>query len=180
MSRLNTSQQNMARFSSSSQTVVPNPSNSVSMGARSITCITGSRATPGIISAHYPPSYTSHGHFSTARVTVSTSGGPGGGTASPTKSMSSGSMSMDPNSCREVLTVNVNQINQDLIRQVSSVLSHHDIHNLLLPSSASTILQQQPIPSSAYSSHHMVSFLQVSNYDEVHDKWVFILACQLM
>ena len=86
----------------------------------------------------------------------------GGGTASPTKSMSSGSMSMDPNSCREVLTVNVNQINQDLIRQVSSVLSHHDIHNLLLPTSAaSTIMQQSQLPNSAYSSHHMVGLIVV-------------------
>ena len=31
---------------------------------------------------------------------------------------------------KEVLTVNVEQINADLIRQVSSVLSHHDIHGI--------------------------------------------------
>jgi len=160
MSRLNTSQQNMARFSSSSQTVVV-PSTTASMGARSITCITGSRTTPSVLSTHYPPSYTPHGHYTSARVTVSSSGVPGvGGTSSPTKSMSSGSMSMDPNSCREVLTVNVNQINQDLIRQVSSVLSHHDIHNLMLPmtSAAAPNTLQPTISNSAYSSHHMVKY----------------------
>ena len=142
MSRLNASQQNMARLSSSSQTVVVPTSTS-----RSITCISGSRATPSVLSTHYPPSYTSHGQFTSARVTVSSSGV--GGMGSPTKSMSSGSMSMDPNSGREVLTVNVNQINQDLIRQVSSVLSHHDIHNLLLPATSTNLH-----PTS--STHHMV------------------------
>jgi hypothetical protein len=57
---------------------------------------------------------------------------------------------MDPNSCREVLTVNVNQINQDLIRQVSSVLSHHDIHHLLQPSTSTNL------PTNL-SHHHLVS-----------------------
>ena len=135
----------MARLSSSSQTVVV-PSTT----SRSITCITGSRAAPSVLSTPYHSSYTPHGQFTSARITVSSSGV--GGMASPTKSMSSGSMSMDPNSCREVLTVNVNQINQDLIRQVSSVLSHHDIHNLLQPATSSNL---QPTSS----THHMVSAL---------------------
>ena len=176
MSRLNTSQQNMARFSSSSQTVVV-PSTTASMGARSITCITGSRATPSVLSTHYPPSYTPHGHYTSARVTVSSSGVPGvGGTSSPTKSMSSGSMSMDPNSCREVLTVNVNQINQDLIRQVSSVLSHHDIHNLLLPmtSAAASNNLQPTISNSNYSSHYMVIHILFINRRSNALFWMFL------
>ena len=48
---------------------------------------------------------------------------------------------------KEVLTVNVNQINADLIRQVSSVLSHHDIHGI----SSSTNHQQQYPPSISQS-----------------------------
>ena len=48
----------------------------------------------------------------------------GPGASSPTKSMSSGSMSgivQDPITGREIVTVNVNQINEDLIRQVGAV-----------------------------------------------------------
>ena len=55
------------------------------------------------------------------RVTICTTGP---GASSPTKSMSSGSMSgivQDPTLGREVVTVNVNQINEDLIRQVGAV-----------------------------------------------------------
>ena len=54
---------------------------------------------------------------------------------------------------KEVLTVNVNQINADLIRQVSSVLSHHDIHGI----SSSTNHQQQQYPPSISQSHPSTS-----------------------
>lgn len=87
----------------------------MTIGARSVTCINGTRA----INQHYPPTYGHH-------ITSSRGGAPGG-SASPTKSMSSGSMSMDPNSGREVLTVNVNQINQDLIRQVKLIFFSKDL-----------------------------------------------------
>ena len=48
---------------------------------------------------------------------------------------------------KEVLTVNVNQINADLIRQVSSVLSHKDIHDLI---------QQQPLVTPAFGQARQV------------------------
>ena len=173
MTRINaSSQQNMARFSSSGQamnsavsgvmSVAPYGVQPVHHGsgggahgavARSVTCISGASLGPGhgsrsrVISSYGP------------RVSVNAVGGPGA--SSPTKSMSSGSMSgvaggggivgigptlvpSEPNVAaaagggREVLTVNVNQINQDLIRQVSTVLSQHggDINGLLPPSSS--------------------------------------------
>lgn len=173
MTRINaSSQQNMARFSSSGQAMNSSASGVMSVApygvpsghhgsgggggahgavARSVTCISGASLAPGhgsrsrVISSYGP------------RVSV---GGPGA--SSPTKSMSSGSMSgvasgggvvgfgptlvpSEPNVAaaaggggREVLTVNVNQINQDLIRQVSTVLSQHggDINGLLPPSTS--------------------------------------------
>ena len=176
MTRINaSSQQNMARFSSSGQAMNSAASGVMSVApygvqpghhgsgggggahgavARSVTCISGASLAPGhgsrnrVISSYGP------------RVSVNAVGGPGA--SSPTKSMSSGSMSgvaggggvvgigpthlvpSEPNVAaaasggREVLTVNVNQINQDLIRQVSTVLSQHggDINGLLPPSSS--------------------------------------------
>ena len=175
MTRINaSSQQNMARFSSSGQAMNSSASGVMSVApygvqsghhgggggggahgavARSVTCISGASLAPGhgsrsrVISSYGP------------RVSVNNVGGPGA--SSPTKSMSSGSMSgvasgggvvgigptlvpSEPNVAaaasggREVLTVNVNQINQDLIRQVSTVLSQHggDINGLLPPSSS--------------------------------------------
>ena len=56
------------------------------------------------------------GGYISGRVTIST----GPGASSPTKSMSSGSMSGVVQE-REIVTVNVNQINEDLIRQVGAV-----------------------------------------------------------
>lgn len=109
------SQQNMARFSSSSQmTTAANAGTAIAIAptaapSRSVTCISTSAAA------------SKFGAAST-RVMVGT------GQSSPTKSMSSGSMT---GMGREVLTVNVNQINEDLIRQVSSVLG--DINGLLPP-----------------------------------------------
>ena len=197
MTRINaSSQQNMARFSSSGQamnsaasgvmSVAPYGVQSVHHGsgagggasgavARSVTCISGASLLPGghgsrsrVISSYGP------------RVSVSAVGGPGA--SSPTKSMSSGSMSgvaggggvvgigpnlvpSEPNVAaaasggREVLTVNVNQINQDLIRQVSTVLSQHggDINGLLPPSSStgasySHIAASAQVAGGAYSS----------------------------
>ena len=45
----------------------------------------------------------------------------------------------------------MNQINADLIRQVSSVLSHHDIHGI---SSATNQHQQQPYAQTPISQVH--------------------------
>ena len=59
---------------------------------------------------------------------------------------------------KEVLTVNVNQINADLIRQVSSVLSHHDIHGIT-NSSNQHHLQQF---SSSISQSHPTTSISVS------------------
>lgn len=94
------------------------------------------------------------------RVTLSTTGP---GASSPTKSMSSGSMSgivQDPIHQREVVTVNVNQINEDLIRQVGAVsntvinaASNSYLHGIYNPrkSSGNLNANSQP-PSLALSS----------------------------
>ncbi len=110
-----------------------------------MTCISGAggRPTSSVLSSYGP------------KVTVST----GPGASSPTKSMSSGSMSgvaVGPEG-RGVVTVNVNQINQDLIRQVSSVLSQHggDINGLPLP--AATGGPQLPNPAGDRLSHPHIS-----------------------
>lgn len=120
MSKLTSSQQNMAR--SSSQVVAATPA------ARSVTCITSHRGhhqqpLGGPSSLTTAASTAATGGYMSGRVTIST----GPGASSPTKSMSSGSMSgivQDPGligANREVVTVNVNQINEDLIRQVGAV-----------------------------------------------------------
>ena len=78
---------------------------------------------------------TATGSYMSGRVTISTTGP---GANSPTKSMSSGSMSgivQDPITGREVVTVNVNQINEDLIRQVGAV------SNTVNPPTSSSYLQ---------------------------------------
>ena len=51
-----------------------------------------------------------------------------------------------------MLTVNVNQINADLIRQVSSVLSHHDIHGITNSSNQHHLQQFSSSISQTYPS----------------------------
>jgi len=121
MTKLTSSQQNMAR-SSSQMVAAPT--------ARSVTCITNNLSRPqaaasaSAVGFGGPSSLTTSaatGGYMSGRVTICTTGP---GASSPTKSMSSGSMSgivQDPTLGREVVTVNVNQINEDLIRQVGAV-----------------------------------------------------------
>ena len=97
---------------------------------RSVTCITNNLSRPqaaasaSAVGFGGPSSLTTSaatGGYMGGRVTICTTGP---GASSPTKSMSSGSMSgivQDPTLGREVVTVNVNQINEDLIRQVGAV-----------------------------------------------------------
>ena len=111
MTKLTSSQQNMAR--SSSQMVVQ-PT------ARSVTCITNNQfSRPQTGPSSLTSTSVATGGYISGRVTIST----GPGASSPTKSMSSGSMSgiVQDQLNREVVTVNVNQINEDLIRQVGAV-----------------------------------------------------------
>ena len=128
MTKLTSSQQNMAR--SSSQMVAASTAVSsniiASPTARSVTCITNNFSRPQTSSSGFggPSSLTTSssvaaGGYISGRVTIST----GPGASSPTKSMSSGSMSgiVQDQLNREVVTVNVNQINQDLMRQVGEV-----------------------------------------------------------
>merc|ERR1711971_105326 len=121
MTKLTSSQQNMAR-SSSQMVAAPT--------ARSVTCITNNLSRPqaaasaSAVGFGGPSSLTTSaatGGYMSGRVTICTTGP---GASSPTKSMSSGSMSgivTDHTLGREVVTVNVNQINEDLIRQVGAV-----------------------------------------------------------
>ncbi len=116
MTRLNISQQNMARINSSGQMFVPA---SASGAARSITCISNNLSRPSGAASLTTSNVPATGSYYGGRVTVSTTGM---GASLPTKSMSSGSMSGVVDQIgREILTVNVNQIHQDLVRHVSEV-----------------------------------------------------------
>ena len=128
MTKLTSSQQNMARSSSQMVAASTVSSNIIaSPTARSVTCITNNFSRPQTSSSAGfggPSSLTTSssvaaGGYISGRVTIST----GPGASSPTKSMSSGSMSgiVQDQLNREVVTVNVNQINEDLIRQVGAV-----------------------------------------------------------
>ena len=129
MTKLTSSQQNMARSSSQMVAASTGVSSNIiaSPTARSVTCITNNFSRPQTSSSGFgggPSSLTTSssvaaGGYISGRVTIST----GPGASSPTKSMSSGSMSgiVQDQLNREVVTVNVNQINQDLMRQVGEV-----------------------------------------------------------
>ncbi|XP_059086057.1 ventricular zone-expressed PH domain-containing protein 1-like [Tigriopus californicus] len=135
------SQQNMVRYNSGSQ-VLTQPM------ARSITCITSGQG---------KPIYSAGMRGSMAGSNVN---------GSPTKSMSSGSMSgvaggtalTSSSDGRDILTVNVNQINADLMRQVSTVLSQHqDITNGFpkVNTSSYTHLASQGLPAPPTHPHSL-------------------------
>lgn len=170
MTRLNSnSHQNVARFNSANQ-VVPQV-------ARSVTCITANGNTSSNGSKMPQNSILSSGRV------ITSSSMPGA--SSPTKSMSSGEQPISCQSVtaimftldfissdalgsvsgmlssafdgREVLTVNVNQINADLQRQASTVLSqHHDITELppLAPQPTSSFTHIASIPITTHGGHH--------------------------
>jgi len=114
MTRLNSSQQNMnaqQRYSSAQQVSNPDVGHApltyclfqvITASSRSVTCITNGPRGMSLNVGHN----------------------------SPTKSMSSGSVTGVTADGREILTVNVEQINADLLRQASTVLSGHDIGDL--------------------------------------------------
>ena len=92
------------------------------------------------------------------RVTICTTGP---GASSPTKSMSSGSMSgivQDPTLGREVVTVNVNQINEDLIRQVGAV--SNTVNTPAASMASNSYLQgfYNPLPTSTLSSRRIAPY----------------------
>jgi hypothetical protein len=120
MTKLTSSQQNMARSSTQIS----------ASAARSITCINHnalSRPATSVAGMGGPSSLTSStmaasGGYMSGRMMIST----GPGASSPTKSMSSGSMSgVVDQAGREIVTVNVNRINEDLIRQVGAVSNRY-------------------------------------------------------
>ena len=87
------------------------------------------------------------------RVTIST----GPGASSPTKSMSSGSMSGVVQE-REIVTVNVNQINEDLIRQVGAV--SNTVNTPAASMASNSYLQgfYNPLPTSTLSSRRIAPY----------------------
>eukprot|EP00095_Tigriopus_kingsejongensis_P003875 maker-scaffold387_size188669-snap-gene-0.22 protein:Tk03875 transcript:maker-scaffold387_size188669-snap-gene-0.22-mRNA-1 annotation:"protein melted" len=144
------SQQNMLRYNSGSQVLAPPM-------ARSITCITSGQGSKQIYA-------TSSGVGGGMRGSIA--GGSNAmpsmlaGNGSPTKSMSSGSMSgvvggttlTSSADGREILTVNVNQINADLMRQVSTI---QDITNGLPKVNTSSYPHiPSQAPSAIYSHSH--------------------------